>query len=150
MFVTNPIGIIGESEAAKMLEAKGFRITERNWRLGHLEVDLIAENSQEIVFAEVKARTSAYGDRMPEEYVDENKKRRMTAAANAYVKYRKSEKNIRFDIIGIMVDPVTNEITRRTHLENAFHPSIRTIGSGSFCGKGRWSHSGKTTGRKKT
>ena len=42
MFVTNPIGIAGEAEAAKMLEAKGFRIVERNWRMGHLEVDLIA------------------------------------------------------------------------------------------------------------
>ena len=50
MFVTHPIGIIGEEEAAKMLEAKGFRIKEHNWRMGHLEVDLIAENKKEIVF----------------------------------------------------------------------------------------------------
>ena len=86
MFVTNPIGIIGEAEAGKMLEAKGFHILERNWRMGHLEVDLIAESRKEIVFAEVKARTTTYGGKMPEEYVDENKKRRITAAANAYIK----------------------------------------------------------------
>ena len=76
MFVTDPIGIIGETEAAKMLEQKGFRIVEHNWRMGHLEVDLIAENKKEIVFAEVKARTTTYGGKMPEEYVDEDKKRR--------------------------------------------------------------------------
>ena len=64
-FVTNPIAIIGETEAAKMLEAKGFRIVERNWRMGHLEVDLIAESKNEIVFAEVKARTSTFGDQHP-------------------------------------------------------------------------------------
>ena len=29
-FVTNPIGILGEAEAAKMLEEKGFRIVEHN------------------------------------------------------------------------------------------------------------------------
>ena len=53
-----------------MLEKKGFRIVERNWRMGHLEVDLIAESRKEIVFAEVKARTTTYGGKMPEEYVD--------------------------------------------------------------------------------
>ena len=111
MFVTDPIGIIGETEAAKMLEQKGFRIVEHNWRMGHLEVDLIAENKKEIVFAEVKARTTTYGGKMPEEYVDEDKKRRMTAAANAYIKYRKIEKIPRFDIIGILVNPKNNEIT---------------------------------------
>ena len=85
-----------------MLEQKGFRIVEHNWRMGHLEVDLIAENKKEIVFAEVKARTTTYGGKMPEEYVDEDKKRRMTVAANAYIKYRKIEKMPRFDIIGIL------------------------------------------------
>ena len=116
MFVTNPIGIIGEAEAARMLEKKGFRIIERNWRMRHLEVDLIAENKKEIVFAEVKARTTTYGDKLPEEYVDEMKKRRILAAANAYIKYKHIEKNPRLDIIGILVDPNTKEITYRCHL----------------------------------
>ena len=149
MFVTDPIGIIGETEAAKMLEQKGFRIVEHNWRMGHLEVDLIAENKKEIVFAEVKARTTTYGGKMPEEYVDEDKKRRMTAAANAYIKYRKIEKMPRFDIIGILVNPENNEITYRNHLENAFQPRTRTITFGSFSGSWRWSHRGKTIGHKK-
>lgn len=149
MFVTNPIGIIGEEEATKMLKAKGFRIVERNWRMGHLELDLIAENRKEIVFAEVKARTSTYSNRMPEEYVDEDKKRRMTAAANAYIKYKKIEKTPRFDIIGILVNSETNEITYRNHLENAFLPRVKTISSKSFSGSWHWSHRNKTIGRKK-
>ena len=140
MFVTNPIAIIGEKEAAAILEQKGFRIVERNWRMGHLEVDLIAESRKEIVFAEVKARTSTFGDKMPEEYVDENKRKRMVAAANAYIKYHKTEKQPRFDIIGIIVDAQTNEVTYRNHLENAFMPQTRTISSGSFGGKWRWFH----------
>ncbi|MBQ2170472.1 MAG: YraN family protein, partial [Paludibacteraceae bacterium] len=40
-FVTNPIGILGESEAAQILERKGFKVLEKNWRMGHLEIDLI-------------------------------------------------------------------------------------------------------------
>ena len=147
MFVTDPIAILGETEAARMLEKKGFRIVERNWRMGHLEVDLIAESRTEIVFAEVKARTSTFGDKMPEEFVDETKRKRMVAAANAYIKYRKIEKLPRFDIIGILVNAATQEITYRNHLENAFQPQVRTISSGSYSGQWRWSHRTKTIRR---
>ena len=134
MFVTNPIGIAGEKEAAKILEKKGFRITERNWRTGHLEVDLIAENRKEIVFAEVKARTTDFGGMMPEEYVDETKRKHMIAAANAYIKLNRTDKLPRFDIIGVMVDAGTGEITYRNHLENAFRPAARTVSAGSYTG----------------
>ena len=149
MFVTNPIGIIGEAEASKILEKKGFRILEHNWRMGHLEVDLIAENRNTIVFVEVKARTSTFGDIRPEEYVDENKKKRMIAAANAYIKYKKTEKTPRFDVIGVVVNPSTEEITYKCHLEDAFVPQVRTIHANSFSGNWRWSHRGHTIGRKK-
>ena len=147
MFVTNPIGIIGETEAAKMLEKKGFRILERNWRMGHLEVDLIADNKKEIVFVEVKARTCILNGKMPEENVDEIKMRRITAAANAYLKYHKIEKQPRFDVVGILVDRNTNEITYRNYVENAFQPKIRTISSGSYSGQWKWSHRNKRIGK---
>lgn len=148
MFVTNPIGIIGEEEATRMLEKKGFRIVEHNWRMGHLEVDLIAESKKEIVFAEVKARTTTYGNILPEEYVDENKKKRIIAAARAYIKYRHIEKIPRFDIIGILVNPETREVTYRNHLENAFHPQVRCITAGSHSGIWRWHHRTRTIGHK--
>ena len=108
-FVTDPIGIKGEEEAAKMLEAKGYIVLEHNWRLGHFEIDLIAENKQEIVFVEVKARTTMFGNIRPEEYVDESKKKRMVTSGNAYIKQHRSAKSLRFDIIGIVVDPETME-----------------------------------------
>ena len=137
-FVTDPIGIIGEEEAAKMLEKKGCKILEHNWRMGHLEVDLIAENKQEVVFAEVKARTTQFGDKTPEEYVDEDKKRRMIAAGNAYMKLKKLQKALRFDIIGILVNPETQEVTYRGHWENAFNPQVRSISSGTHNGQWKW------------
>ena len=149
MFVTNPIGILGEAEAARMLEDKGLRVIEHNWRMGHLEIDLIATNKTTIVFAEVKARTSTFGDKMPEEYVDELKQRRMVAAANAYIKYHKIEKTPRFDIIGIIIDPATQEITYRCHLEDAFVPRLRTITAGSYSGQWKWQHRTHVIGRKK-
>lgn len=144
MFVTNPIGILGEQEAANILKKKGYRVIEKNWRMGHLEVDLIAENKKDIIFVEVKARTTTFGNKMPEEYVDTLKRKRIIAAANAYIKYRQIEKNPRFDIIGILIEPRTNNITYSNHIENAFYPEIRTINSSSYSGKWKWKHRNKT------
>lgn len=149
MFVTDPIGIIGEEEASRMLKNKRLRVLEHNWRMGHLEVDLIAESKTEIVFVEVKARTTLFGEMLPEEYVDENKKRRMIAAANAYIKHNKIDKSPRFDVIGIVVDAKTEEILYRNHLENVFAPQMRTTYSGSFSGNWKWQHRGKTIGKKR-
>lgn len=146
-FITNPIGIIGEKEATKILERKGLRVIEHNWRMGHLEVDLIADNKKEIVFVEVKARTCILNGKMPEENVDEIKMRRITAAANAYLKYHKIEKQPRFDVVGILVDRNTNEITYRNYVENAFQPKIRTITSGSYSGQWKWGHRNKRIGK---
>ena len=148
-FVTDPIGIIGEAEAARMLGQKGFKVLEHNWRMGHLEIDLIAESKTEIVFTEVKARTTLYGEIRPEEYVDENKKRRMIAAGNAYIKHRKTDKSLRFDIIGILVDPQTQQITYRCHMVNAFHPEIKSVNTGFFNGQSRWIHRNKTIGTRR-
>jgi putative endonuclease len=137
-FVTDPIGIIGEEEAAKVLKKKGFKILEHNWRMGHLEVDLIAENRQEIAFVEVKARTTEFGNIRPEEYVDEDKKHRMLVAANAYMKKTHTDKSPRFDIFGILVNPETEEVTYCNHLENVFAPTLRTCNTGSFNGACKW------------
>ena len=139
-FITDPIGIKGEEEAAKMLEKKGYKILEHNWRLGHYEIDLIAENKKEIVFVEVKARTTMFGNIRPEEYVDESKKRRMITSGNAFIRHSKSTISLRFDIIGIVVDPETLEVTYRTHYENAFNPATRAITSGSHSAAWLWGH----------
>ena len=148
-FVTDPIGIIGEEEAAKMLEQKGFTILERNWRMGHLEVDLIAENKKEIVFVEVKARTSILNGKMPEENVDEIKMRRITAAANAYIKFHKTDRQPRFDVVGLLVDRSTHAITYSNYVENAFQPKTHTITAGSYSGQWRWGHRNNTIGKRR-
>lgn len=146
-FVTDHIGIIGEAEATKMLEQKGFRILEHNWRMGHLEVDLIAESKNEIVFVEVKARTCILNGKLPEENVNEIKMRRVIAAANAYLKYHKIEKQPRFDVVGLLVDRNTKEITYRRYIEDAFQPKTRTIASGCYSGQWKWGHRNKRIGK---
>lgn len=134
----NIIGQKGEDIAAKMMQKKGFRIKERNWKWGHLEIDIIAENRKEIVFVEVKTRTSEYGGIRPEAYVQAEKKRNMVSAANAYIRHQQIEKTPRFDIVGILLDKDTFAIKEQKHLEDAFTPSCKTIGRMSFSKLWKW------------
>ena len=136
----NIIGQLGEKEAADIMRKKGFRVVETNWRFGHLEMDIIATNRKEIAFVEVKTRTSTFGDKRPEEYVDLAKKKRMTAAANAYIKMNGIERAPRFDVIGILIDSETGKVQSVNHIEDAFQPPMRTIGRNSFSGQNRWHH----------
>lgn len=142
----NIIGNIGEEVACEMMRKKGFRIVETNWRFGHLEMDIIAVSRKEIAFVEVKTRTSTFGGKRPEEYVDELKRRRMAASANAYIKMKQIDLVPRFDIIGLLINPVTHEILEQTHLEDAFLPPQRTIGKSSFSGQGKWHHRNRVIG----
>ena len=134
----NDTGQRGEQLAAELLTKKGYKILETNWRLGRLEIDIIAANRKEIVFAEVKTRTSLFGG-TPEEAVDETKRKHMVTAANAYIKYHQDNRNIRFDVIGILMNK-SGEIDEIRHYENAFAPQLRTVSSGSFSGQWRWHH----------
>ena len=143
----NVVGQIGEETACQMMKKKGFRIVETNWRFGHLEMDIIAVSRKEIAFVEVKTRTSTFGDKQPEEYVDELKRRRMAAAANAYIKMKQIDLVPRFDLIGLLMDPNTHKVIEKTHLEDAFLPPQRTIGRSSFSGQGRWHHRSRVIGK---
>lgn len=140
MAAHNQIGKLGEEIATKILLDKGYKIEQRNWRIGHLEVDIIASDKKTIAFVEVKTRTSTYGDKIPEESVDMVKRRRLIAAANAYIKYNHIEKTPRFDIIGIVLDKKNGEIVEKNHMEGAYTPGMRTINAGTFSGQWRWNH----------
>ena len=111
-------GFAGEDMAANLLLQKGYRILERNWRCGHLEVDIIAENDDYLVIVEVKTRKSVvFGT--PEVFVDTTKQRHLIRAAMCYAKFKEVTKEIRFDIISVVNSPECQEIN---HIENAFKP----------------------------
>ena len=56
MAASHELGISGEEYAARHLEASGWSILARNFRLGHKEIDLIARRGSTVVFVEVKTR----------------------------------------------------------------------------------------------
>jgi putative endonuclease len=49
-------GRVGERLAAQALRERGYRILEQNFRCRYGEIDLVAEDAQDLVFVEVKTR----------------------------------------------------------------------------------------------
>ena len=113
------IGYKGEETAANYLIRHGYRIIARNWQFHHLEIDIVAENRDYVIFVEVKQRSSAsFGT--PELFVDWQKQRHIITAANHFVHRYNLEKEVRFDIISILASPDGTDIK---HIPGAFLPT---------------------------
>lgn len=62
MAAKDDLGKRGEEIAARHLEATGLVIVDRNWRCPQGEIDLVVRDGGELVFVEVKTRSSvAFG-----------------------------------------------------------------------------------------
>ena len=110
-------GKIGEQMAAKYLTDKGYIILEHNYRRGHLEIDLIALDGDNLVIVEVKSR--AYDTVLqPEDAVVHKKRLALIRLANEYVKMHGRKENVRFDIVSIVSNANGTEIK---HLKNAYN-----------------------------
>lgn len=102
MALHNVTGKKGETLAARWVRDKGFRILEQNWRIGHLELDLIAEKNGKLHFIEVK---TTRGDRFgyPENKVNRTKLKRLLRAGSAYLASHPSWKRVEYDILSIRI-----------------------------------------------
>lgn len=118
MDTTVIFGQRGEKLALEYLIERGYIILERNYRSGKNEIDIIARNSGEVVFIEVKTRsTDVFCE--PETAVTKEKQRAIIKVANSYILRNNINEEARFDIIAI----VTNENgTKINHIINAFTP----------------------------
>ena len=113
----NEFGMISEDRAAAYLMARGYTIRDRNWRVGHKELDIVAQQNGTLIIIEVKARKSdRYGDAV--DAVTDEKIHKLIQAANAYVHYHRIDLPVRFDIIAITGEPGDQTIE---HIEDAFH-----------------------------
>ena len=110
-------GKMGEEIAARYLEDQGYIIVERNYRKGHLEIDLIALDEDEIVVVEVKTRShDVILD--PEDAVGHKKRLSLIRLANQYARSHGRTENIRLDIVAIVSNADDTEIK---HIKNAFN-----------------------------
>ena len=95
---------IGEEEACRFLRKNRCKILDRNYRTRAGELDIIARQNKNILFVEVKTRTSsAYAQ--PWEAVGYRKRKNIKAAARAYVQEKAIRGfEFRFDVISIVLD----------------------------------------------
>ena len=78
------LGKRGEDVACSFLERMGHRILERNYRTGHLEIDIISTDGNGVHFVEVKSRVAPVAAE-PEESVTRLKQKKITQAALRYL-----------------------------------------------------------------
>ena len=116
----NRLGTWGEDLAREYLIAQGYSIVDLNMRMGHKEVDLVAQKGTRIIFVEVKTRSTDFVD--PLDAVDQKKIRRMVRVADAYVGQLAHPFEPQFDIITIVGTPETGH--RLTHYPDAFMPPL--------------------------
>lgn len=116
------IGILGENAAADLLIKEGYAILERNYRVGHLEVDIIALKDGIIVFVEVKTRAADYLV-APQEAVNKQKQKFIINAANGYIRHHKRSEEARLDVITVLHQ--NGKVTNVSHIENAYYPTVR-------------------------
>ena len=95
------LGRKGEQMAEQALRERGYRIVEHNFRCRYGEIDLIAEEQNDLVFVEVKTRRgTAFG--RPEEAVTRAKRRKLAEVASYYLDmHNASERSWRIDVVAI-------------------------------------------------
>ena len=107
------LGKKGEKLVGKYLKKRRYTILKTNYSTPFGEADIIAEKDGEIIFIEVKTRsTDSYG--LPSEAVNKEKQRRYYQIARFYGLQTGEEPNARFDVAEVYADG------RIEYLENAF------------------------------
>ena len=98
------IGSEGEQLACDFLQSRGHQILDRNWRAGHLELDIVSEAPDGVHFVEVKARTAPITSTLADQ-VNPVKQKRISAAALQYLhKNHIQGGEVFFDIVSVVFD----------------------------------------------
>jgi putative endonuclease len=95
------LGAKGEEIAVCYLKSKGYKIVERNYRIKLGEIDIIAEQGEDLVFIEVKTRSDAFFG-SPFESITAQKQKQLSKVALEYIsKQGCHNRPSRFDVVGI-------------------------------------------------
>ncbi len=117
----NDTGKAGEEQAQEYLRSEGYIIRHVNWRVGKLELDIVAQKGNILVVVEVKTRTTDIFE-YPEEAVTPRKIRNLVNAAHEYIVQYDWKGETRFDVISVVY---TGESYRIDHIQDAFLPPVR-------------------------
>jgi putative endonuclease len=111
------LGQRGERLAESFLRSKGYVVIDRNVRLRHGEIDLIALDGTNLVFVEVRTRSgTSYGT--PAESVTWRKQKKLRELALAYLQTCvRPVRTFRFDVIAIVFPAGSG----RPHIDHIIH-----------------------------
>lgn len=117
MYINKETGKLGEDIAVNYLKQNRYTILDRNFECRQGEIDIIALDKKEIVFIEVKTRTSnKYGT--PSEAVNKIKQKHMLQTIKYYLYIRNlSDEFIRIDVIEVYIK---NNVYKVNHIKQAF------------------------------
>ena len=116
-------GALGEAAVAYYLEALGYEILARGYRIRGGEIDLVAARGEELCFVEVKTRRLGASE-SGMEAVDRQKMARLIRTAYAYCEREgidESKWYLRYDIAEVTT--YKGRIIDIDHLESAFDES---------------------------
>lgn len=113
----NILGKEGEELAVQFLQRLGYVIISTNWHEHKFEIDIIAKDKEEIVFIEVKTRSSNFFG-SPEEAVTISKQKHLIEGADYYINKNEIDLECRFDVIAIIKNDTATEIN---HIKSAFY-----------------------------
>lgn len=111
------LGRKGEALAVKYLKRQGYKIIERNFRLRSGEIDIVARDGNQLVFVEVKTRSSNNQEFLRTS-VNRNKEKRLIKTATYYLgKQKYHGLTSRFDVVFVVND---NGRSKIEHIKEAF------------------------------
>ncbi len=113
------LGDSGERLAALLIEQRGYHILARNFRTRSGELDLVAQDANDLVFIEVRVRKGAqYGT--PEESLTPRKREHLLTAANVYLEHfpQYADCAWRIDLVAIELD-ARGRVVRTDLIKNA-------------------------------
>jgi len=116
------IGAFGENAAAGYLQRLGYTIAARNYYCREGELDIVAYDNGELVFAEVKTRKSrAFGE--PCEAVTAAKQKKLILAAQKYIMDNNIDSSVRFDVVEVLYVPRGEGYAAKeiSHIKHAFY-----------------------------
>ena len=117
------IGDFGERMAVRYLRLHGYTVKERNWRSGHMEIDIIATTLKTVAFVEVKTRTytedTIQTSPPPGSAVKSEKQRLTRRAARDYLWQHPTKKQPRMDVLEVWL--IRDETSQKTKVSQIRH-----------------------------
>lgn len=107
------------------LRERGYVILELNYKVGKLEIDIIALDGDVLCFIEVKSRSNPFNLAELDLLITRQQRKHLLLASDSYcqrlrkVKY----KTVRFDYILVYIPDKVNP-KKITHIKNAFVPTV--------------------------